>query len=73
MGDYYTCAYCHGSGENPHDNDPCRACGGSGKMLITYDNAVKCAYCHGSGENPHDNKPCKVCQGAGYTKPGIQL
>lgn len=66
------CAYCGGSGDDRYKNTPCVACGGSGHMVVPYDNGVRCNYCGGSGADRYENRPCRSCQGAGVTAPGIQ-
>jgi DnaJ-class molecular chaperone len=73
MGKLVRCSYCKGKGRDPYRNRPCRACGGSGQVLIPYDNPVKCSYCRGTGRDPYKNEPCRACKGAGIIAPGIQL
>jgi DnaJ-class molecular chaperone len=72
MGNMVKCAYCRGSGDDRHKNIPCRACGGSGQLVIPYDNPVNCSYCRGSGDDRHIDQPCRACHGAGVIAPGIQ-
>jgi hypothetical protein len=73
MGKLVRCEYCRGSGSDRHKSEPCRACGGSGQILIPYDNPVRCKYCDGSGADRYESRPCRSCKGAGVTAPGIQL
>ena len=66
------CAFCKSSGEDRFRNDACRVCGGSGQMMVAYDNAVKCGFCKGSGEDKFRNDACRTCKGAGVMPPGLQ-
>ena len=66
------CSFCNGSGVDRYKNDSCRACGGSGTMIIPYDNPVDCNFCNGSGVDRYRNDKCRVCGGAGVAPPGIQ-
>jgi len=67
-----SCAFCRGSGVDKYRSDACRACGGSGKMVIPYDNAVKCNFCNGSGVDKYKSDKCRTCNGAGVMPPGLQ-
>jgi DnaJ-class molecular chaperone len=73
MGQLVRCAYCRGSGDDRHKDKPCSACGGSGQIMIPYDNYVTCSYCRGSGDDRHLDQPCRACHGAGVIAPGIQI
>ena len=72
MGEMVSCAFCNGNGSDRYKNEPCRACGGAGKMLVPYDNYVSCAFCNGNGSDRYKNEPCRSCRGAGVTAPGLQ-
>jgi DnaJ-class molecular chaperone len=72
MGEMVTCGYCRGSGDDRYKKMPCSACGGSGRMMIPYDNPVRCGFCKGSGDDRYEKGPCRACKGAGVVAPGIQ-
>ena len=73
MGQLVKCAYCRGSGADRHKYSACSACGGSGQVMIPYDNYVTCNFCSGAGSDRYSYQPCRVCHGAGVTAPGIQI
>lgn len=61
------CAGCSGSGvERGFQKDPCRSCGGTGRITRSQGFirvATTCPHCGGSGQvNPH---PCEECRGSG--------
>ena len=66
------CAFCRNTGVDRFRNDACRACGGSGTMVVPYDNSVPCNFCNASGADRFKNEKCRVCGGAGEAPPGIQ-
>ncbi|PNR88532.1 hypothetical protein X925_05925 [Petrotoga sp. 9T1HF07.CasAA.8.2] len=72
-----SCAYCEGKGGVPSNRrrewqEPCPVCGGSGKVLVEFEEEpfVECSFCEGKGGVPPNRRrewqePCPVCGGIG--------
>ena len=58
------CAFCQGTGENPHYKGTCPVCKGRGKNQITglY---ISCQDCRGSGRKLGTTLSCYSCGGLG--------
>ncbi len=62
--EYYTCAFCKGTGERPKGSK-CPACRGGGEVRLNPP-SVTCAFCNGTGEKePRSQVTCLVCKGKG--------
>jgi len=62
--EYYTCAFCKGTGERPKGSK-CPACRGGGEVRLNPP-SVGCAFCNGTGEKePRSQVTCLVCKGKG--------
>jgi len=59
------CAYCRGSGWQPHkERLGCSICGGKGVVTVK-EPFVQCAFCQGQGMAVSTKLPCYACQGKG--------
>ena len=61
------CAFCKGSGVQPHTRLTCSSCGGRGFQTVRAPKAV-CPHCHGAGVDPASERhmSCSTCHGAGW-------
>ncbi len=60
-----SCAFCSGSGHDPHMLGRCRICHGIGELVLDFDNSTRCRYCTGSGQDPNSIQRCPVCKSIG--------
>jgi len=58
------CAFCKGTGNNPHFRSTCSVCKGKGSKQITGKYMV-CDDCHGSGQKRGTTLTCYTCTGLG--------
>jgi DnaJ-class molecular chaperone len=59
-----TCAFCRGTGHNPHFGDSCPVCKGRGSNTIT-NKHMPCGACHGTGRKGGSTLTCYTCSGVG--------
>src|SRR5579859_14022 len=58
------CAFCKGTGNNPHFRGTCSVCKGTGSNQISGDYMV-CRDCRGSGQKRGTTLTCYTCSGRG--------
>jgi DnaJ-class molecular chaperone len=58
------CAFCKGTGTNPHFTGICPVCKGGGRNQITGKYMV-CGHCRGSGQKRGTTLTCYTCAGLG--------
>ena len=58
------CAFCKGTGDNPHYKGTCPACKGKGSHQII-GKSMACRDCHGSGRKGGTTLTCYTCTGTG--------
>ena len=68
--DFITCAYCHGTGEDPKygNGSKCPICGATGEIRVKPP-VVTCLKCNGSGREGGDLS-CLACKGKGMVSVG---
>jgi DnaJ-class molecular chaperone len=59
-----SCAFCKGTGNNPHFKGTCPVCKGEGRNQIT-GKYMTCGDCHGSGQKRGTTLTCYTCTGLG--------
>lgn len=59
-----TCAFCQGTGNNPHFTGTCPVCKGKGENQIR-GKFMTCRDCHGSGQKRGTTLTCYTCGGLG--------
>ena len=68
------CAFCHGTGENPHFRGTCPVCKGKRKNQVT-GRYMACGDCRGSGQKGGTTLTCYTCAGLGIipdTRPELR-
>ena len=58
------CAFCKGTGNNPHFKSTCPVCKGEGSKQIT-GKSMTCGDCRGSGQKRGTSLTCYTCAGLG--------
>lgn len=58
------CAFCKGTGDNPHYSGACPVCKGKGKNQVV-GRYMTCDDCHGSGQKADTTLTCYHCGGLG--------
>lgn len=58
------CAFCQGTGNNPHFSGTCPVCKGKGENIITGP-FMACSDCHGTGQKRGTSLTCYSCGGLG--------
>ena len=58
------CAFCKGTGHNPHFTGTCPVCKGEGQNQIS-GKYMTCDDCHGSGRKSGTHLTCYTCVGFG--------
>jgi DnaJ-class molecular chaperone len=61
---FIRCAFCKGTGNNPHYKSACPTCKGKGSNLVT-GKYMACSDCRGSGHKGGTTLTCYTCIGSG--------
>ncbi len=64
------CAFCNGTGNNPHYRHTCPVCKGEGKNQVT-GKYIACGDCRRSGQKRGTTLTCYTCAGLGVI-PDVQ-